>query len=122
MSSDNEWMWFWPPDVLLGATYAGTTPKMHSVQSLNASKTKEPRVAMVPPSQVETFDGSEIAKLYQSAFYVISERTLFSEADFAPFQSIKDLVFFGPFLAERDVAVGDVADGVSCALGTRGAS
>ena len=66
----------------------------------------EPRIAMAPPSAIETFGDDDVAALYRDAFQIFSQFARFSETSLAPFQSINDLMFFGPFLAERDVSVG----------------
>lgn len=65
-----------------------------------------PRVAMAPPPRLEFFGDHDVAALYAQAYGVLSGLTDIAEADLAPFQSINDLMFFGPFLAERDVSVG----------------
>jgi len=65
-----------------------------------------PRIAMAPPSGIETFGDTQVAALYQSAFDRICRLDHVSQTHLARFQSINDLMFFGPFLAERDVSVG----------------
>ena len=65
-----------------------------------------PRLAMAPPSAIETFGDQQVAALYEQAFARLSKMDRFAEADLAPFQAINDLMFFGPYLAERDVSVG----------------
>ncbi len=69
-----------------------------------------PRVAMAHPSHIETFGDDAVATLYAKAFEEISSKIPVADADLAPFQSINDLMFFGPFLAERDVSVGAFID------------
>lgn len=64
------------------------------------------RIAMAPPSAINTFGDDDVAAAYRAAFEKISRLEHFSEADLTSFQSINDLMFFGPFLAERDVSVG----------------
>ena len=65
-----------------------------------------PRAAMARPESIETFGDTGVAKLYAQAFKEISGKLDIAETDLAPFQSINDLMFFGPYLAERDVSVG----------------
>jgi len=69
-----------------------------------------PRVAMPLPGTIETFGDDEVAKLYANAHAQMSKSMDIGEADLAPFQSINDLMFFGPYLAERDVSVGAFID------------
>ncbi|MEO0387509.1 MAG: amidase family protein [Pseudomonadota bacterium] len=69
-----------------------------------------PRIAMSPPDAIETFGDQEVADLYAQAFQRLSDGASFSKTDLTLFQSINDLMFFGPLLAERDVAVGAFID------------
>ncbi|WP_417672015.1 amidase family protein [Roseibium sp.] len=71
----------------------------------------EPRIAMVSPVDAETFGDADVETLYASAHDTMSE--IFPElgrADLKAFQVVNDLMFFGPFLAERDVSVGEFID------------
>ena len=70
----------------------------------------KPRVAMARPEKIETFSDESVATLYEQAFTKISDMLDIAEADLSPFQSINDLMFFGPYLAERDVSVGAFID------------
>lgn len=69
-----------------------------------------PRAAMARPEDIETFGDAHVAALYTQAFNDLSAKLDISEADLAPYQSINDLMFFGPYLAERDVSVGAFID------------
>lgn len=69
-----------------------------------------PRVAMAGPEHIETFGDADVAALYAEAHDLISKTMDVAEADLVPFQSINDLMFFGAFLAERDVSVGVFID------------
>lgn len=64
------------------------------------------RIAMAPPDQIDTFGDQDVARLYAQAYEQISRQKHFSPTRLGPFQSINELMFFGPFLAERDVSVG----------------
>ncbi|MEM8571472.1 MAG: amidase family protein [Pseudomonadota bacterium] len=69
-----------------------------------------PRVAMVPLDAVEALGDAEVGGLYRNAHGQLSKLTELAQADLSPFQSINDLMFFGPMLAERDVSVGAFID------------
>ena len=69
-----------------------------------------PRVAMALPENIETFGDDAVAALYAQAHGAMTKAMDISEADLAPFQAINDLMFFGPYLAERDVSVGEFID------------
>ncbi len=70
--------------------------------------TTAPRIAAINPDAIETFGDDETAALYRNAHAAFDRAASgpLADADIAPFQAINDLMFFGPFLAERDVAVG----------------
>ncbi|MEL6264632.1 MAG: amidase family protein [Pseudomonadota bacterium] len=70
-----------------------------------------PRVAMVPPDAAETFGDAVVGALY-SAAHARAARLFpaLAPADLAPFRAINDLMFFGPFVSERDVSVGAFID------------
>ncbi|MFT4795257.1 MAG: allophanate hydrolase/aspartyl-tRNA(Asn)/glutamyl-tRNA(Gln) amidotransferase subunit A [Paracoccaceae bacterium] len=70
-----------------------------------------PRVALAAPGQIDTFGDADVAALYRAAHArILAAFPDAAAADLAPFQSVNDLMFFGPFLAERDVSVGDFLD------------
>lgn len=70
-----------------------------------------PRLAMAPPAQIETFGEGDIARLYAQAHGAITHAVPGTvPADIAQFQTINDLMFFGPMLAERDASVGGFID------------
>lgn len=73
-------------------------------------ETANPRAAMAHPDNIDTFGDAGVATLYAEAFKEISSNLDIAETDLAPFQSINDLMFFGPYLAERDVSVGAFID------------
>ena len=47
-----------------------------------------------------------VEELYKKAHHVLNKNLVINDADLEPFQSLNDLLFFGPYLAERDVSVG----------------
>lgn len=74
------------------------------------SEVANPRVAMAPPKNIDTFGDGDVTKLYAQAHAVMSNAMDIDEADLEPFQAINDLMFFGPYLSERDVSVGAFID------------
>lgn len=88
------------------AVVRGSDPEDAFSLDISWAAATSPRVAMAPPSTIETFGDSAVADLYKAAFDRLSCLPSFAETSLAPFQSINDLMFFGPFLAERDVSVG----------------
>lgn len=67
----------------------------------------EARIAMPLPDVIETFGDDAVKGLYQCAFTAILARFPdLGSVDLDPFRVINDHMFFGPFLAERDVSVG----------------
>lgn len=74
----------------------------------SAGPASEARIA-VPKAQFREFFGNrETQTLFEEAVQSVSGKcSSVDGVDFAPFLAINDLMFFGPFLAERDVAVGD---------------
>ncbi|MEM9392327.1 MAG: amidase family protein [Pseudomonadota bacterium] len=73
---------------------------------ISRTEVNHPRVAMPLPDEIDTFGDADVAALYKEAHRWFLSETTVSEADLTPFQSINDLMFFGPMLAERDVSVG----------------
>ena len=69
-----------------------------------------PRVAMAPPDRIDTFGDADVAGLYRQAYALLTDRLGATDTDLASFQAINDLMFFGPYLAERDVSVGAFID------------
>lgn len=72
----------------------------------------KPRVAALSPLAIETFGDHEVDALYRAAHERILDALdgRLADANLSAFRSINDLMFFGPFLAERDVAVGAFID------------
>ncbi|MEM6678896.1 MAG: allophanate hydrolase [Pseudomonadota bacterium] len=70
-----------------------------------------PRVAIVPPDRAETFGDTVVQALYAAA-HARATRVFptLTPADIEPFLAINELMFFGPFLSERDVSVGAFID------------
>ncbi|MBS0219643.1 MAG: allophanate hydrolase [Proteobacteria bacterium] len=65
------------------------------------------RLAVPQPSDLRFFGNKEVEDLFHKVLG--SVRTRFhhvDEVDFSAFTAINDLMFFGPFLAERDASVG----------------
>ena len=84
----------------------GLDPDDAFSKAISRETVTEPRIAMAPPSAIDTFGDEEVARLYSQAFGKLSHLDNFTETSLEPFQSINDHMFFGPFLAERDVSVG----------------
>lgn len=84
----------------------GLDPDDAFSKAISRETVTEPRIAMAPPSAIDTFGDEEVARLYSQAFAKLSHLDKFTETSLEPFQSINDQMFFGPFLAERDVSVG----------------
>lgn len=69
------------------------------------------RLATPHHAQLKFFGNAETEALFTDALEKLDRLDLsIAHADFAPFTSINDLMFFGPFLAERDVSVGAFFD------------
>ena len=67
-------------------------------------------VAMAPPHKINTFGDKHVEELYKKAHHVLNKNLVINDADLKPFQSLNDLLFFGPYLAERDISVGKFID------------
>jgi allophanate hydrolase len=69
------------------------------------------RVATPRAAQLRFFDNEETKALFGNALRRLSEiGAAVTPVDFSQFISINELMFFGPFLAERDVSVGAFLD------------
>jgi len=69
------------------------------------------RVATPAAEHLKFFGNAETETLFNAALQRLSRLdTTLASVDFTPFTSINDLMFFGPFLAERDVSVGAFLD------------
>nr|WP_319386444.1 amidase family protein [uncultured Roseibium sp.] len=70
-----------------------------------------PRVAMLPPGEAEFFGDGNVAALYSAAYEAVGAAfPKMTTSTIEAFQAVNDLMFFGPFLAERDVSVGAFID------------
>lgn len=96
--------------LLVDGIVKGPDPQDAFSTAFPSLKIAAPRVAMARPEKIETFGDGDVAELYAQAFEALSGAFDVAPADLAPFQSINDLMFFGPFLAERDVSVGAFID------------
>jgi allophanate hydrolase/aspartyl-tRNA(Asn)/glutamyl-tRNA(Gln) amidotransferase subunit A len=69
------------------------------------------RVAASAPHTLDHFGDEVVPALYGAAHGRLSAfAPAFADVDLAPFQALNDLMFFGPWLAERDVSVGAFVD------------
>jgi allophanate hydrolase len=69
------------------------------------------RLATPQPEHLKFFGNSETEALFANALQRLQALgATLTSIDFTPFTSINDLMFFGPFLAERDVSVGAFLD------------
>lgn len=76
-----------------------------------ASPARPVRIATPRQDQLKFFGNEETEKLFGGALRKLRQLEMsIASADFSPFTSINDLMFFGPFLAERDVSVGAFLD------------
>lgn len=91
-------------------TVKGADPEDAFSEVFAPSEVPNPRVAMAVPDRIDTFGDDDVAKLYAQAHALMSKSMDLGQADLAPFQAINDLMFFGPYLAERDVSVGAFID------------
>lgn len=92
-----------PEDCFSPENFAGWTEQERPARRL---KIATPRV-----DQLEFFGNPETERLFADALHRLRQLDLpIVPVDFAPFTSINDLMFFGPFLAERDVSVGAFLD------------
>lgn len=73
--------------------------------------TRKPwRIASPRADQLKFFGNTETPLLFGEALQRLGGLCEVAPVDFAPFTSINDLMFFGPFLSERDVSVGTFLD------------
>lgn len=68
------------------------------------------RMASPRADQLRFFGNAETQALFGQALLRLSGLGTLMPVDFTPFTSINDLMFFGPFLSERDVSVGAFLD------------
>ncbi|WP_256805993.1 amidase family protein [Bradyrhizobium sp. Bra64] len=92
-----------PDDCFSPVEFAGWTEQASPPRPL---KVATPRV-----DQLKFFGNTETERLFGDALHRLRQLDLpVAPVDFSPFTSINDLMFFGPFLAERDVSVGAFLD------------
>jgi len=92
-----------PEDCFSPIDFAGWTEQV--------SPTRPLRIATPRPDQLKFFGNAETERLFGSGLRKLRQLDmLIASVDFSPFTSINDLMFFGPFLAERDVSVGAFLD------------
>lgn len=92
-----------PDDSFSPAEFPGWTEQ--------ASPTRPLRIATPRHDQLKFFDNKETEELFVKARARLERlEPAVAFVDFSPFTSINDLMFFGPFLAERDVSVGAFFD------------
>ena len=78
---------------------------------VGASSPRPWRIATPRADHLRFFGNSETEALFADALQRLSTMgAMVAPIDFTPFISINDLMFFGPFLAERDVSVGAFLD------------
>jgi len=76
-----------------------------------AAPSRPLRIATPRADQLKFFGNEETERLFGSGLRKLQQLDMsIASADFSPFTSINDLMFFGPFLAERDVSVGAFLD------------
>ncbi|WP_246755710.1 amidase family protein [Bradyrhizobium sp. CCBAU 53338] len=76
-----------------------------------ASPARPLRIATPRQDQLRFFGNAETERLFGDGLHKLRQLDMsIASADFSPFTSINDLMFFGPFLAERDVSVGAFLD------------
>lgn len=76
-----------------------------------ASPARPIRIATPRQDQLKFFGNEETERLFGGGLRKLRQLDMsIASADFSPFTSINDLMFFGPFLAERDVSVGAFLD------------
>ncbi|BAL74906.1 amidase family protein [Bradyrhizobium cosmicum] len=92
-----------PEDCFSPVDFAGWTEQ--------ASPARPLKIATPRLDQLKFFGNVETERLFGDALHRLRLLDLpVTPVDFSPFTSINDLMFFGPFLAERDVSVGAFLD------------
>jgi len=92
-----------PEDCFSPVDFAGWTEQ--------ASPARPLKIATPRLDQLKFLGNAETERLFGDALYRLRRLDLpVAPVDFSPFTSINDLMFFGPFLAERDVSVGAFLD------------
>lgn len=92
-----------PEDGFSPADFAGWTEQAPPARPLKLATPRVDQLKFFGNAETERLFGDGLRRLRQLGMAVVP-------ADFAPFTSINDLMFFGPFLAERDVSVGAFLD------------
>lgn len=89
----------------------GFSPMDFAGWTEQASPARPLKIAMPRVDQLKFFGNPETDRLFGDALHRLRRLDLpITPVDFAPFTSINDLMFFGPFLAERDVSIGAFLD------------
>ena len=92
-----------PEDCFSPVEFAGWTEQASPAQPL--------KIATPRADQLKFFGNAETERLFGDALRRLRRLDLpVAPVDFSTFTSINDLMFFGPFLAERDVSVGAFLD------------
>ncbi|WP_375313194.1 amidase family protein [Bradyrhizobium sp. A5] len=92
-----------PEDCFSPVDFAGWTEQ--------ASPARPLTIATPRFDQLKFFGNAETERLFGDALHRLRRLDLpVAPVDFSPFTSINDLMFFGPFLVERDVSVGAFLD------------
>lgn len=92
-----------PEDCFSPVDFAGWTEQ--------ASPARPLKIATPRLDQLGFFGNAETERLFGDALHRLRRLDLpVAPVDFSPFTSMNDLMFFGPFLAERDVSVGAFLD------------
>ncbi len=84
------------------AVVRGRDPADGFSQTITRAPARAPRIAV--PERIETFGDDGVAALYDGLRGALGD---VGTVDLDRFRAINDLMFFGPFLSERDVAVGE---------------
>ena len=92
-----------PEDCFSPEDFAGWTEQVSPARPL--------KIATPRPDQLRFFGNAETESAVRRwAAQAAAARSVVASVDFSPFISVNDLMFFGPFLAERDVSVGAFLD------------
>ncbi|MET4120341.1 allophanate hydrolase [Bradyrhizobium sp. JR1.5] len=87
------------------------SPEAFAGWTEHASPARPLNIATPRPDQLRFFGNLETEALFGDGLRRLRQLDLsIASVDFSPFISVNDLMFFGPFLAERDVSVGAFLD------------
>lgn len=97
--------------LLVDAAVRGPDASDAFSKSVQRHEVSSPRVAMLAPGEAEFFGDGDVAALYSAAWEAVGAAfPKMTSSTIEAFQAVNDLMFFGPFLAERDVSVGAFID------------